>query len=91
MPGPGDQEQRPPVLAPKHAGEAATVQLDRLQHLAALADPHAMLVGDVGVPDGAFGVYTDAVRVVAAEVGPRPPARQAAVGGDIEKAVSLLA
>jgi hypothetical protein len=32
-----------------------------------------MLVGDVGVPDGAFGVDADAVRVVAADLGITSP------------------
>ena len=48
--------------AAEHAGEAAAVELDRLQHLAAFADAHAALVRDVGVPDGALGVEADAVR-----------------------------
>src|SRR5207247_6630729 len=52
------------VLAPaERAGEGATVQADRAQHLAALAHPHAVLVADVGVPGSALGIDADPVRV----------------------------
>jgi hypothetical protein len=55
------QEQRSLVRTPQHASEAAAVEVDRLQHLATLANADAALVGDVPVPDGVFGVEADAV------------------------------
>ena len=61
-----------PVRAPEHAGEAAAVKLDRLQHLTAFADAHAALVGDVPVPDGALGVEADAVGDAAVRGRPTP-------------------
>ena len=67
-------EQRSPIGAAEHAGEAAAVELDRLQHLAALAHAHAALVADVAVPDGSLGVEADAVGVVV-DLGPRPSVR----------------
>jgi len=45
------QEQRSPISASEHAGEAASIEIDRLQDLPALANAHATLIGDVGVPD----------------------------------------
>src|SRR5215813_7357368 len=45
------QKQRSPISASEHAGEAASIEIDRLQDLPALANTHATLIGDVGVPD----------------------------------------
>src|SRR5918995_1101489 len=78
-------EQRPPVGAAERAGEAPPVELDRLEHLAALANAHATLVGDVAVPDGVLGVDADAVGDSVAEVGPHPPVREAALVRDVER------
>ncbi len=71
------QEQRSVVHAPEHASEAAAVKVDRLQHLTALANAHAMLVADVRVPDGVFRIEANAVWEVSVEVGPNSPVRQA--------------
>src|SRR5579859_6843683 len=64
------QEEGLPVGAAEHAREAAAVECDRLQHFATLADAHAALVGNVGVPDGVVGFETDTVGHTVAEVGP---------------------
>ena len=81
----GDHEQGrpsgPPSAQAKQPRSSSTV----CQHLATLADAHAPLVRDVGVPDGVLGVGTDAVRDAIAELGPDPPVRQAAVGRDVER------
>ncbi len=77
-------EQGSVVHATEHTGEAAAVEVNGLQHLAALADAHATLVGNVAVPDGSFGVEANAVWDAVAEVGPHAPIRQAAVFLDVE-------
>src|SRR5262245_33207231 len=41
----GYHEQRAPGVASEHASEAASVEVDRLQHLTPLADAYATLVG----------------------------------------------
>src|SRR5215813_12930101 len=46
------EKQRPPVGAPEHAGEAASIEIGCLQDFSALANAHAPLVGNVSVPDG---------------------------------------
>ena len=79
-------EQRLAGLAPEHAREASQVGIDALQHLSALADAHATLVGDGAVPDGPFRVHADPIGGIVAEVGPHPPVRKAAVRGDVEGA-----
>jgi hypothetical protein len=76
-------------LVPPSAREAAAVQADRLEHLPALADAHAALIGDVGVPDGVLGVGAEAVRDAIAQIGPHAPVRQAAVGVDVERGEPL--
>src|SRR5262245_21206875 len=65
-----DHEQRPAIVPAEHAGEASTIEIDPLKHLAAFANAHATLVGDVGVPHGAFGIDADSVRHAVAELGP---------------------
>ena len=80
-----DDEQRRAVGAAEHAREAAAVELDPVEDLAALADADAAPVGHVGVPDGTLGVDADAVRDAVAEVGPDAPAREAAVGRDVQR------
>src|SRR3982075_59578 len=62
MPLPCHQDQRSPVRAAEHAGEAAAVDVDRLQYLSTFPDAHAVLVSDVRVPGGALRVQADAVR-----------------------------
>ena len=57
----GHDEQRGPAGPPQSAGEATPVQLDDLQHLAALGHPHAPLSRHIGVPDRALRIGTDAV------------------------------
>src|SRR5215218_1692252 len=79
-----DHEQSSSVCPSECAGEAAAVELDRLQHLAAFADADAALVGDVAVPHCAVGVEADAVGDALSELGPDPAVREAAVGGDVE-------
>ena len=69
------QEQRTPLNAPEHASEAAAVKRDCLQHLTALANTHASLIGNVAVLDGMVGINADAVRHAIAEVGPHTPVR----------------
>src|SRR6266705_1220231 len=54
-----------PIRATQHAGEAATIEIDGLQYLAAFADAHAMFGGHLGVPDGIFRIEADAVGEVA--------------------------
>ena len=91
--GPGSGQESAAIMnsvllcrSPERAGIAAAVQLDDPQHLAALADAHAALVRDIGVPDGAFGVQADAVGGGAvAGFGPYPAGRQASVRADIER------
>ena len=46
-----EHEQGCAVRAAERAREAPAVQADRLEHLPALADAHAALIGDVGVPE----------------------------------------
>ena len=82
----GDDVEGAPVVVAEHAGEAAAVGGHGLQHLAALGDADAALVGDVGVPDRALGVEADAVgRGALAEVGPDPPVDEVARVGDRER------
>src|SRR5215213_9019791 len=69
----GHHEQRAAVRAAERAGEAPAVELDRLEHLAALANAHTALVGDVSVPDRVLRVEADAVGETVSEVGPHPP------------------
>jgi len=45
------EKQRALTRAPEHAGEAAAVKVDRLQHLTTLADAHAPFVGNVAVAE----------------------------------------
>jgi hypothetical protein len=70
-------------MAAEHAGEAAAVECDALQHSAAFAHTDTAFPGHLGVPDGALGVDTDAVGRVA-EVGPDPPTGEAAIDSDVE-------
>src|SRR6478672_12922882 len=70
------QKQRSPVGAPEHAGEAAAIEIDRLQDLAALANAHAALVGDVSVPDGVLRIEADAIGNAVAEIGPHASLRK---------------
>ena len=55
-PSGGDHVQRRTVRPAKHAGEAAAVERDRREHLAALGHPYAVLVWHVGIPGGALGI-----------------------------------
>jgi hypothetical protein len=64
----GYQEEGSQVRASKAAGEAAAVEIDRLQHVATLAD--AGPPTDVRVPGRWVRVETDTVRVVLSEAGP---------------------
>src|SRR5207253_204637 len=86
LPGPGfgehvrrafplgrDHEERRSLVAAERTGEAAAVELDRLQHFGALADADAALAGDVAEPDRAVGVEADPVGDAVAEVGPEAP------------------
>ena len=57
---------------------------DRLQHLAALPDPYAPLVGHVRVPDGLFRIEANAVGNTVTQVGPHAAVGKAAVCGDVE-------
>src|SRR4029453_12683341 len=77
-------EQRFLVSAAEHAGKAATISIDCLQHLATFADPHAALVRNVRVPDRAVGIEADAVGSTVAEIGPNMSVGQAAVRSDVE-------
>src|SRR4051812_30960103 len=75
-------EQGPAVVAPEHAREAASVEGDRLQQLAALPRPHAV-VHRTG-PHRALGVQADSVGRVL-ELRPYAPVRKAAVRLDVER------
>src|SRR5262249_42766616 len=45
-----DDEEHASVWAAEGAREAAAIKLDFLKHLTTFADPHAALIGDIGVP-----------------------------------------
>jgi hypothetical protein len=75
----GDDEEGAAVRPAERTREAAPVDRDRLQHLAAFPDAYAALVRDVGVPDRSFGIDTDPVGHPLAELSPDPRVRQAAV------------
>jgi len=47
-------EGRPPISAAKDAGEAAPIQLDRLQHRSTFTYPYTVRVGHIGIPGGAL-------------------------------------
>ena len=82
----GDDVERAAVVAAEHAGEAAAIGGHGLQDAPALGDPDAVLVGDVGVPDGALGVEADAVgRGALAELSPDAPVDHVTRGGDRER------
>src|SRR4029450_3682742 len=78
-----EHEQRCAVVTAEHAGEAGQVDLDALQDLPTLTDPHdaGCVVVHGRAPDGAFGVHADPVT---GPIGPRAAVREAAVGGDVE-------
>src|SRR5579863_3849580 len=73
-----------PVRPAQRAGKAAAIENDRLENLAAFANPNAAFIGHVGVPNCAFGVERDAIRNAVAEIGPDAPVREAAVSADVE-------
>lgn len=73
-----------PVRASEYTGEAAPVEADRLEYLAAFAHAHTTLVSDVGVPDSTFGIEANPVWMIRAGIGPHAPVRQVARGVDIE-------
>jgi hypothetical protein len=77
--------QRPTVLAAEHAREAELMQLDALQHFAAIDDAHdtRSSIRERGRPDGAVGVQAHAVAALA-QFGKDPPVRKCPVLGDIE-------
>jgi hypothetical protein len=77
------QEQGSPIRTAEHAGEAAAIEVDDLQDLAARAHAHAATAPDVAVPHGTLGIQADAVGVVG-DLGPGPAVGQATVGGDAE-------
>ena len=52
----GRHEQARAVDPAQHARERAAVELHPIQNLAALGDPHAASVTDVGVPDGSVPI-----------------------------------
>ena len=81
----GDDVQRAAVSAAEHAGEASSVDVDRLHHRAAFAHAHTSAVGHVGVPDRAVDIDADAVGRAIAQVGPQPPVRQVAAVVDVER------
>ncbi len=57
----GDHEESGAIRSAEHAGERATIEMDALQDLAALADAHAAAITDIGLPDRAITVEADAV------------------------------
>jgi hypothetical protein len=76
--GLADDEQARVLSAAERAGKGAAIQVDSCQHFAALPHTGTVLVADVGVPDGALGIYADSVRVIAGVSAytrrlPRPP------------------
>src|SRR4029450_12605017 len=77
-------EQRFLVSAAEHAGKAATISIDCLQHLATFADAPAALVRNVRVPDRSVGIEADTVGSAFVEVGPDASVRQGAVRSDVE-------
>src|SRR5215472_3462269 len=54
------QKQCPSVSVSQHAGEAATIEIDGLQHLTTLTHAHTPPGADVRVPDGMFGIEANA-------------------------------
>ena len=79
-----------PSGPPSMQANPAAVELDGVQHLAALADPHAVAVRHVGVPDGALGIQADAVGVLAG-VAPTPAGSESAPSAAMSNAVSCSA
>jgi hypothetical protein len=73
-----DDEQERRCITAERAGEGAAVQVQRREDLAALADPYAALVADIGEPHGTFRIDTDPVRMVAGRVRPHPPVAEGA-------------
>jgi hypothetical protein len=60
----GHHEEGLLILAAQSAGEAASVEVDPLQDLTTFTHSGTTLVGNIGVPNGAFGVKANAVRVI---------------------------
>ena len=85
-----DDEQRAAIGTTERAREAAPVALDRVEHLAALANTHAAPVADIGVPDSAVSVQANPVRMIAGRLRPRAPVAQTA-SPSISNAVSRSA
>ena len=74
------------VGAAEHARKAAPVGLDDVERLPALGNAHAVLVRDVGVPDGAVPVEAYPIgRCAIAEVRPDAPVVERAVHSDCER------
>ena len=73
----GHDEQRPTVVAPEHAREAATVNVDGVEDFATFSDTGASLTGNAGIPDRPLDVAADAIRGRArSEVSPDAPVNE---------------
>ena len=78
-------EQCPPVRPAERTGEAATVEFDRLQDLATLAYSDASTGSGTSPYQTAPSVSMQVPSGTVAQLCPRPPVGQAAVGGDVER------
>jgi hypothetical protein len=80
-----DNKQRATVCSAEHTREAASVGLDRLQHLPARAHPDTPFIRHVGIPDRTFDIQANAIRHTVAEIGPYAPIGKTAVVSDIKR------
>ena len=60
----GHDQQRLSVRPAEHAGEAAAIDLDALEHLAAFANAHAALGPHIRVPNGTLERPSRSIRVI---------------------------
>ena len=65
-------EQRRIDTPAERARKRAPVEVDRREHLATFADPHTVLVADIGIPDSASHIETDPIRMLPHGRGPDP-------------------
>src|SRR4029078_7765190 len=78
-------EESPAVHASEHAGKASAVELDGIEHLAALRHPNAAAVGDVGVPHCSLRIEADPVGHPLAETSPLPAIGERRLFSNVER------
>jgi len=69
--------------ATQDAGKAAQFRCDGLPHLTTFAYPYATPPRHIREPDRTFGVYADAVRCGAVQIGPHSTPGETAVCGNV--------